>query len=113
MSSAAGVEGDVRTALPSDRRSIAACLSRAFEDDPISCFIFPQQRNRRSRLVSFYRGVVRLMAPYGAIYTDAAVCGAAIWRGPNSSGVNRLRAVRDGLGMLATLRSSVGRAMML
>jgi GNAT superfamily N-acetyltransferase len=92
---------------------MSACLSRAFQDDPISSFIFPQERSRLSRLGSFYREVIRMMSPHGVIYTDEEIRGAAIWRAPSPPRVGRLRATWNGLGMLGALRTSVGRAFLL
>ena len=103
---------EVREALPNERRPISRCLARAFEDDPVSCFIFPDARSRPARLRGFYRQVVRMMAPQGAIYTDDALRGAAIWKAPNQR-VPRLRAVLDGLGMLLSLREAIRRALAL
>ncbi len=100
----------VREALRGDRASICACLSRAFEDDPVSAFIFRREDGRRKRLVAFYRIVLSMMSKQGAIYTDRRVRGAAVWRAPSPPEISPLKATRDGLRMLATLRSATRRA---
>jgi GNAT superfamily N-acetyltransferase len=103
----------VREALRTDRRRISTSLSLAFEDDPVSAFIFRRDRGRRSRLVSFYRIVLDMMSEHGAVYTDRRVRGAAVWRAPSPPPVASLKATREGLRMLATLRSATGRALAL
>ena len=111
----AGPVGDevVRVAAFAERARIVACLSRAFEDDPVSRFLFPRDRSRLSRLVGFYREVIRSTLPEGVVYTDPAVRGAAIWRAPSPPTVGRMRALRDGLRMLLVLRRAVSRALQL
>ncbi len=104
---------DVREAAVADRARIVACLSRAFEDDPVSRFLFPKDRSRLSRLVGFYREVIRITGPEGVVYTDPRVRGAAIWRAPSPARVGRMRALRDGLRMLLVLRRAVSRALLL
>jgi GNAT superfamily N-acetyltransferase len=103
----------IREVARADRRPLTACLSRAFEDDPVSNFIFPDDRTRLARLAAFYREIIRITAPYGVIHTDDGVRGAAIWRTPSPPPVGRVRAVLDGLGMLRVLRGAVSRALQL
>lgn len=101
----------VREALASEREGIASCLSRAFEDDPVSRYLFPRDRSRLSRLVSFYRMVLEILSDHGAIYTDLEGHGAAIWRTPSPPPAGVGPAARDALRMLWTLRTSTGRAL--
>ncbi len=101
----------VREALTSERAAISACLSRAFEHDPISRYLFPRDPSRPARLVSFYRAVLGMISEHGAIYTDAAHRGAAVWRAPSPSPAGVVRATRDAFLMLAILRASTARAM--
>ncbi len=101
----------VREALGSERAAIAECLSRAFEDDPVSRYLFPKDRSRLSRLTSFYRVVLGMVSAHGAIYADEQLRGAAVWRAPSPPRVSAMHATRDALGMLATLRGSMSRAM--
>lgn len=108
MSSREGIA--VREAVRADRAAICACLARAFETDPVSCFLFPREASRRQRLGSFYRFVLDLLSQHGAVYTDERVRGAAVWRAPSPPSIRSLHAVRDGARMLLRLRSSVGRA---
>ncbi len=104
---------DVRDAVHAERRRIVACLARAFEDDPVSCFLFENPGSRRSRLEHFYREVVRMMFYYGVVQTDAKVQGAAIWRAPQLVKPGRLRALWDATGMLLALRRATPRALRL
>lgn len=113
MATALAQDVDVREAVRTERRLLSACLSRAFEDDPVSRFIFPHERDRLTRLRTFYREVIRMMAPQGVVHTDSALRGAAVWRAPARAPAGRLRALRDGVGMMLALRGAVKRAMVL
>lgn len=101
----------VREALASERAAISDCLSRAFEDDPISRYLFPRKSSRRSRLVSFYGMALAIISEHGAIYTDERRRGAAVWRAPSPPRVGVVRGTADALRLLAILRGSTGRAM--
>jgi tellurite resistance-related uncharacterized protein/ribosomal protein S18 acetylase RimI-like enzyme len=103
----------IREAEPSQYGTIAACLARAFEDDPISRFIFPNDDTRARRLVSFYRAVLRMMSQHGSVYTDDSFRGAAVWRAPSPPGVGPLQTLGDGLRMVVALRTGLGRALAL
>lgn len=103
----------VREADPSQYRTLAGCLARAFEDDPVSSFIFPQERSRGGRLVSFYRAVLRMMVEHGSVYTDESLRGAAVWRAPSPPAVSPMQMLGDSLRMVAALRTGLGRAFQL
>ena len=52
-------------ALPRDFGRISRCLARAFDDDPVSIFLFPNARTRQARLASLYRLVLEAMSAHG------------------------------------------------
>ena len=103
----------IREADGSQYPTIAACLARAFEDDPVSRFIFPKERTRGGRLLSFYLAVLRMMAEHGSVYTDNTFRGAAVWRAPSPPRIGPLRTIGDSLRMFAALRTGLGRAFQL
>jgi ribosomal protein S18 acetylase RimI-like enzyme len=76
---------EVRRASPSDRDALAAMLSRAFDDDPVMSWFFPDDGRRKARCEVFFRRVV-LDGPYaraGDVYTTAGLGSAAIWLPPD------------------------------
>ena len=103
----------VREARSVDFAAICKCLSRAFEDDPISVFLFPNGRTRCRRLLGFYRMVLPLLSAHGAIYTDAEIRAAAVWQAPLPPKPGRARELLVALSMMATLRSASGRGLQL
>ncbi|MBW2274724.1 MAG: GNAT family N-acetyltransferase [Deltaproteobacteria bacterium] len=74
--------GTARKATKSDLPSLGSCLARAFEDDPVSAFFFPDPRSRPRRLDPFYRFAIESMAGHGVVYTDRNLRGAAVWQAP-------------------------------
>ena len=102
-----------REALPAEFASLCECLSRAFEDDPVSVFLFPNSRSRRRRLMSFYRMVLPLLAGHGAVYTDPELRGAAAWQAPSPPKPGRVAELIGSLAMLSTLRTASPRALQL
>lgn len=103
----------VREASRADHAPLSACLARAFEDDPVSCFLFPDDRSRSRRLVAFYRLVLPMLSEHGIVQTDDACRGAAVWRQPSPPPVGSVRAMADAARMFAFLRGASARALQL
>lgn len=106
-------EFEILEATPSDFHRISRCLATAFDDDPVSVFLFPDPRTRFARLVSLYQLVLGVMASHGCIYTDADVRGAAVWQAPSPPKPGRFAEVLGTVAMLAALRTSSLRALAL
>ena len=85
---------DVLTAGPADANTLAAMLGRAFDDDPVSTYIFPADSRRRRGLPRFFGLQLRkVFLPGGHVYTDADRATAALWQapdGPKVSAVSQL-----------------------
>jgi len=67
---------------PSELPALYASLARAFEDDPVTRFLFPNRRTRVQRLQAFYRSMMPTLAAHGRMHTDADLRGGAIWQAP-------------------------------
>ncbi len=108
-----GATQSPREAHPGEFPSLCECLSRAFEDDPISAFLFPNPRSRRRRLAGFYRLVLPILAAHGAVYTEPELRGAAAWQAPSPPRPGRIGALLGALAMMSALRTASGRAQQL
>jgi len=95
---------------PGDSRAVAEALALAFEDDPITAFLFPDPASRVRRITRFYRFAIRHLVRHGAGYTDDGIRGGAIWQAPSPPRSSRRGALWAGVSMLATLRSAARRA---
>jgi ribosomal protein S18 acetylase RimI-like enzyme len=84
--------GQLIRSSPADIEPLAALLARAFADDPIQSWLFPDRRKRVARLEHFYRLDLRhrLLGPAAALVLPAAgslpvgAAGAAFWMPPDT-----------------------------
>lgn len=74
---------DVRRAVHADVADIIPMLARAFDDDPVSVYLFGNDRARRRGLRKFFEiQLRRLMGGAGEVWTTSARSGAALWVPP-------------------------------
>jgi len=79
------IDGDaVRKARRSEVAAIAGVLARAFDDDPLTCWMFPDPAARRERLPRLFVGLMREALPLDEVYTTEALHGAAFWNPPGT-----------------------------
>lgn len=76
---------EARDALEDERSRIYESLALAFEDDPVTRFIFPQAAGRIERLERFYALTVPTLTNHGRLLTNAGLHGGAVWQGPKPS----------------------------
>ena len=76
---------EVRRVTQADVREVSKVLARAFDDDPVSIFIFPDDRRRLRQLEHFFRlQIGRTFLHRGEGYTTEECHGAAFWMTPTS-----------------------------
>jgi GNAT superfamily N-acetyltransferase len=75
---------DVRAGTTADIESVKAALSRAFHDDPVMAYLFPNESGREARLQSFFASEAKRSLAKGRLETAGATTsqGGAIWFGP-------------------------------
>jgi ribosomal protein S18 acetylase RimI-like enzyme len=74
----------IRPARASDVPALTQMLVRAFDDDPVSNFMFAGDRRRRLGLHSFFTSQLRRQyMPLGEVYTTDDASGAALWAPPD------------------------------
>ena len=59
----------VRKATTADISVLAATLAHAFDDDPLTVWMFPDERRRRRQLPRFFRSLLRTGLPFAEVYT--------------------------------------------
>ncbi len=95
----------MREATRRDRFEIAHSLARAFQDDPVSEFLFPDASVRARRLPAFYTAILRMFDHLGLVQTDHQLRGAAAWQAPSIK-PTLLDVLPAMIGMGIALRSS-------
>ena len=87
----------VYTGLSPGRLSDAAeVLTLAFQHDPISCYVFPEEARRGRVLRWMFHCHLRYGLRYGQVYTTAEVDGVAIWLPPGQTTQTLWRLLRTG-----------------
>jgi GNAT superfamily N-acetyltransferase len=75
----------IRRATPSDVAELAAMLSRAFMDDPVSTFLFPDASRRPGYLNAFFRlQLEQTYLPKGEVYVADDLAAAVLWMPPDA-----------------------------
>ena len=72
----------VRQAVPADFGALAEVLARAFYDDPVTAWFYPDAARRLRHGRRFFSIRLRQLAGHGLIFTDEARSGAALWAPP-------------------------------
>lgn len=93
-----GAPPAVRRARPGDRDAMAATLARAFEDDPVMEWFFPDPAVRERRMERMFRLRVGSLLGQDETYTTDGHLGAAVWAQPGRWEMAPLA------GLLLTLR---------
>ena len=84
-----------------DLSAAAAALARAFQDDPLQTYVFPDPIERALRSPGHFAPLLRYGLQFGEVFTTAgAPAGAAVWLGPNAWEVTPERATAAGLDQL-------------
>ena len=73
-----------RKANLGDLHALARTLSLAFDDDPLTVWLFPNEAARRRKLPTFFRSLLRASLPFGEVYTTDETQCAAIWNPPGT-----------------------------
>jgi GNAT superfamily N-acetyltransferase len=72
----------VRSARRDDFGPLAEMLARAFYDDPVTCWFYPDDGRRMRHARRFFAIRQRQLADQQLIYTTPELSGAALWAGP-------------------------------
>jgi GNAT superfamily N-acetyltransferase len=74
----------VRPSRGVDLPTIGAVLAAAFQDDPVACWIIPDDGRRRAILPSLMRLLAARFQPHGANQVNETGTGAAVWAPPGA-----------------------------
>jgi ribosomal protein S18 acetylase RimI-like enzyme len=103
-----GERHDVRHATDADRASLTETLARAFYDDPVMTWFFPEDDRRLERNRRFFAIRLRQLLPHGETYTVDGALGGALWAAPDRWRVGRVEEARMGVALLPALWRRLG-----
>ncbi|HPG24191.1 MAG TPA: GNAT family N-acetyltransferase [Myxococcota bacterium] len=101
----------VREALPSEHRTLLELVARAFAEDPVATWLFPDAAVRAARYGPFAGLAIESFATHARVYTESAHRGVAIWQAPDAPPVGPARQLRLLLRLLGIARGAFGRAL--
>jgi GNAT superfamily N-acetyltransferase len=99
----------VRPAVPEDYGALAEVLARAFYDDPVTAWFYPDAKRRMRHARRFFGIRLRQLAIHGLISTNEERSGAALWAPPGHWRENLRQSLMQ-LPMLPVLLPRIVRA---
>ena len=103
----------VRASTAADRIAISRAIGRAFFDDPIAIYLFPNAARRRSGFGAFARLAMDQFARTGVTFVSDPVQGAAIWQAPSPPQLGFWRQAELAFRLLLTAHTGYARAIRL
>jgi GNAT superfamily N-acetyltransferase len=91
---------EVRPATNADRLALSAVLARAFIDDPVWTWIFPDSSSSLRRLELTFRGYLSDTMRQGTVFTTPGLEGAALWKPPGHWQLSNLSLLRSAPDLL-------------
>ena len=95
----------IRRADEADRDELAAALTRAFADDPVIAWLFPDESSRAIRTERTFQIYLRDTLRVGEVFTTADRTGASMWKPPGKWKLEKLQLARQ----LPALAQAFGR----
>lgn len=83
----------IRRARPDDVRELSRVLARAFDDDPVMSWFFPDPRRRLAHSRRFFAQRARGLVRQEECWTTADLAAAALWAAPERWRVRPLEAL--------------------
>jgi GNAT superfamily N-acetyltransferase len=103
----------IRESTSADRAAISQTIGRAFFDDPIAVYLFPNEATRRAGFGSFARLAMDQFSGTGVTLVTDPVRGAAIWQSPSPPQLGFWRQAGLAFRLLLTAGTSYSRALRL
>jgi GNAT superfamily N-acetyltransferase len=106
-----GARPDVRRATAADRPRLATALARAFHDDPVMSWFFPEDDKREARNRRFFGMRLRQLVPQGESYTVDGCRAGALWTVPGAWHLSNLETARMAIALAPALGRRMGRVL--
>ncbi|HVN50507.1 MAG TPA: GNAT family N-acetyltransferase [Acidimicrobiales bacterium] len=84
----------VKLATPAERDHLSEVLARAFLDDPVWTWLFPDPATSEKRLRLTFRAYLKDAMNVGSVFTTPDLQGAALWKPPGEWKLGNMALVR-------------------
>ncbi len=99
---------DVRRATKADLDGVTKALGRAFDDDPVMRWFFPDEKGRHENIERVFRMRVASLLGQDEVYTTDDHAGAAVWAQPGKWEMPPLEGLRFVARLLPLVRTRIG-----
>lgn len=103
----------VRASTTADATAVATTLARAFVDDPVFAYLFPDVPGRPRKLAQFFALIVRTEADAADTLIAGDAAAATVWRAPGKWRTPTSAMLRAAIPLLATFGTALPRALRL
>lgn len=86
-----------------DIKAASESLSKAFMNDPLQNYIFPNTEERSQKSPAHFEAILRFGYMFGEVYTTQNMEGAVVWLPPDNTDVTPEKAEKGGLGKIPEL----------
>ncbi len=99
-----------REARQDEQRSVCDVLGRAFFDDPVAEYLFPDPRTRSERYARFAGIAIDAFGDSALVLTEPEIRTGAIWQAPRPAALGFTRQIRVLAKLVGLTRSGLRRA---
>ncbi len=84
-------------------KAASKSLSKAFMDDPLQNYVFPDKEERSQKSPAHFEAILRYGCIFGEVYATQHMEGAVVWLPPGNTDVTPEKAEKGGLGEIPAL----------
>ncbi len=84
-------------------KAASESLSKAFMNDPLQIYVFPDEEVRRQKSPAHFEGILRYGHMFGEVYATQNLEGAVVWLPPGNTDITPEKAEKGGLDNLPPL----------
>lgn len=97
------MDKDIRILKQENIDLAAASLAKAFMNDPLQTYTFPDEQERRGKSPAHFKAILEFGLKFGEVYTSSNTEGSVVWLCPNETEITPEKAEEGGLTKLPEL----------
>ena len=93
----------IKSISEKDIKVASGSLSKAFMNDPLQNYVFPDTEERSQKSPAHFEAILRYGCMFGEVYSTPKLEGAVVWLSPGNTDVTPEKAEKGGLGNMPAL----------